>query len=541
VEAPAAEAPAAEAPAAEAPAAEMPPPPQAPPTASAPAAEAPRKSTAPGKYAPVVYHHGRECSSQAENLGKIETAEKCDKLVATLPDCGSHFMFSREHPDWECRCCTSDGADAGPKSPFWDVYKLQTPHHEPVEHGHGYTEVIHARGQECDEQGLNLGHIHTVRECDEMVAISPECGLHFMFSKAHPDWACRCCTGVGADDGPASPLWSVYKLQTPRPKSLPPIPTLPPVTDPMAGLPVADVPRPSWLIKEDAVVVDARDPPGRGGIVILQPVLTDSRSEWGKRTGLRPRWLRAILATNRAHARRHGLAVVVRAQPTQPQLTPWMVRQCRKKSTAACVRQNERENFNWEKHLMMSEYLLSPQNFTHILMLDADAALVHPTRDTLRGIARTLDEKGRDLFLTDEDWLEDGAGRINGGLMFAKNTNFTRALFQDTFHAHVLGPSRLQKWKIGVPDLECSSNEQICLNDLWRGAGKHHFAPHAMMASGKKFNRGAERGGVDHINDDEVELMHWMGGAKGSAGGAICGGYGRDLTGDGRSGYGCKE
>merc|ERR1712217_348994 len=116
-------------------------------------------------------------------------------------------------------------------------------------------------------------------------------------------------------------------------------------------------------------------------------------------------------------------------------------------------------------------------------MLDADAALVHKERDTLRGIAKVLDNRGKDLFLTDEDWLENGAGRINGGLMFAKNTPFTQALFQDTFHAHLMGPSHLKNWKIGVSELECSSNEQICLNDLWRGGGKAHFEPYAMMAS----------------------------------------------------------
>merc|ERR1719362_1212811 len=133
---------------------------------------------------------------------------------------------------------------------------------------------------------------------------------------------------------------------------------MPPETDPLVGLPVADGLRPNWLVKEDALVVDARAS-GGGGILILQPVLRDSRSDWGKRQGPRPQWLRAILATNREHARRHGHAMVIRAQPTQPQLTPWQVRGCGKKSVPACVRLNECENFNWEKHLMMSEYLLS--------------------------------------------------------------------------------------------------------------------------------------------------------------------------------------
>merc|ERR1712232_403383 len=144
-------------------------------------------------------------------------------------------------------------------------------------------------------------------------------------------------------------------------------------------------------------------------------------------------------------------------------------------------------------------------------------ALVKPDHDTLREIAKILDSKKKSLFLTDEDWLLNGQGRINGGLMMAKNTPFTRALFQDTFHAHIMGPAHLKKWKIGVEELECSSNEQICLNDLWPGGGKKHFEPYAMMASGLKYNRGAEPGihglGIDHIHDKDVEIMHWMGGS----------------------------
>lgn len=188
---------------------------------------------------------------------------------------------------------------------------------------------------------------------------------------------------------------------------------------------------------------------------------------------------------------------------------------------------------------MMAEYLTSPQGFTHVLMLDADAALVNLHHDTLRQIAGIMDRKGKDIFLTDEDWLEYGEGRINGGLMFAKNTAFTQGLFQDTFDAHISGNARHKDWRIGIPELECSSNEQICLNDLYRGAGKKWFEPKAMMASGKTYNRGAERGGEKHINDMEVEVMHWMGGSKSSAGAALC--RGTDRTEGGPSGYGCKS
>jgi len=298
------------------------------------------------------------------------------------------------------------------------------------------------------------------------------------------------------------------------------------------------------------LVVDARpnaqEGLAHGGILVVQAVLADSHAIWGKSTA-RPQWLRAILATNRAHLRKHGHALILRAQPSQPQLTWWQYRQCKgpgNKSVLECVQANERENFNWEKHRMMADYLLSPQNFSHVLMLDADAALVKPSKDTLQDIARILEERGVDLFMTNEDWLENGQRRINGGFMMAKNTEFTRNLFQDTFDSHLRGPKKLKGWRIGVDEMECSSNEQICLNDLWEGSGKRYFAHKAMMASGLIYNRGAERGldglGIDHIADPSVELMHWMGASKDTAGRTLCRGRAGDLTGEGPEGYGCK-
>merc|ERR1719469_1064915 len=102
-------------------------------------------------------------------------------------------------------------------------------------------------------------------------------------------------------------------------------------------------------------------------------------------------------------------------------------------------------------------------------MLDADASLIQPEHNTLELIAGILAQKKKELFLTDEDWLQHGEGRINGGLIMAKNGVFTRNLFQDTFDAHIFGPVPFKNWRIGVKNAVCSSNEQICLNDLWKG------------------------------------------------------------------------
>ena len=406
-----------------------------------------------------------------------------------------------------------------------------------------YKPKMFAPKAECADQAVELGNIPTIQACDEVVSTKMDCGRFFMFSPSHPDWLCRCCAPFGEEDGPSSDAWNVYEAQIPRLKELGALPPAPAEIDPFAGLPISDF-RPKWLVRKDELVLDARPQPF-GGIIILQAVLTDSRSTWGNKKDNhklenRPDWLRAILATNRAHAKKHGHVMVIRAYPTEPQLPDWMIKECGKKSLQACLKMNERETYNWEKHIMMQDYLLSSQGFTHVLMLDADAALVQPQLNTLHRIAQILDTQGKDLFLTNEDWLdENGARRINGGLMFAKNTKFTQNLFQDTFDAHWAGYKFLSKARIGTKSLRCTSNEQICLNDLYYG-DQEHFTSKVIMASGKQYNRGAERGGEAHIDDETTEIMHWMGGAKATAGEALCRGT-RDLTFDGPAGYGCKK
>eukprot|EP00434_Breviolum_minutum_P019245 symbB.v1.2.016961.t1/scaffold1308.1/size125923/7 len=300
------------------------------------------------------------------------------------------------------------------------------------------------------------------------------------------------------------------------------------------GLPIAEGKRPSWLVKEDELSIDARKPPGHGGILIVQPVLMDATSTWGHSKAARPRWLRAILATNRNHARIHGHCVILRWQPTQPQLTKWQRRGCGKMDEKTCTRNNERENFNWEKHLMLYEYLLSPQNFTHVLMLDADAALVKHSVDILGDIAKAMEKRNLDVFLTSEDWLLNGENRINGGFLMTRNSEWSQNLFQDTFRAHVIGPGGLRKWRIGVSHQECSSNEQICLNDIMSGSNKEHVKGHMSLESGIIYNRGGCT--VKHcgepitdpkmealgMRDERMQVLHFMGGSKPLAPVVLC-------------------
>eukprot|EP00434_Breviolum_minutum_P025349 symbB.v1.2.022398.t2/scaffold1985.1/size93608/7 len=230
------------------------------------------------------------------------------------------------------------------------------------------------------------------------------------------------------------------------------------------GLPVASE-QPSWLQKKDILVVDARRKES-GGMLILQPVFMEAGPLWGQPSAsTRPRWLRSILATNRWHARRYGHAMVIRWLPSQPQLLDWQRQQCGNFSEKDCTQRNERENFNWEKHRMLQEYLESPQNFTHVMMLDADAALLRHEHNLLGNMAKQLAIQTRDVFFTNEDWLLNGAKRINGGVILARNSPFAKDLFKDTCDAHLMGPQGLSTWRIGIKNHQCSSNEQICLND----------------------------------------------------------------------------
>lgn len=534
------------------------------------------------KYKETIYATGQECRDQATNFGVIQTVQECDKLTVSTEGCGSSFMFSKKHPNWACRCCAPFGEDSGPLQSAWDVYiateepsakkdkpqkgyieeddeeddaepevePTTPPTPAPAAAGSGYTPVILHQGRECERQAKDLGFLATAKECDKAAAANNACGGHFMFSYTNPSWHCRCCTKDGADDGHVSEAWNVMTIQSTIPEARRPAP--PKAVGPGAGLPVAEGPRPGWLVKEDGLVVDGRKKKS-GGILILQAVLMDQYSEWGKTAGKRPRWLRSILATNRERARQFGHAMVLRWAPSKKQLTKWQLAACKAngKSKLKCLKENERENFNWEKHLMMAEYLNSPQNFSHVFMLDADAALVRADHDSLALMSQILEDEKKDVFLSDEDWLKYGEGRINGGLIFVKNTNFTRALFNDTFDAHRAG--RPIDWRIGVK-IQCTSNEQICLNALFNGDGKEVFRPKSMIASGKRFNRGGctlhhcgEGGMTDPtmaelgMADPKLEIMHFMGGSKGTAADALCGEGARDLTGGGKEGYGCAE
>jgi len=315
------------------------------------------------------------------------------------------------------------------------------------------------------------------------------------------------------------------------------------------GLPLQGA-SPGWLVNNDALVVDARPGSGGGGILVVQTVLMNVYGDWGSTdVPERPQWLRAILASNRAHVRQHGHVMALRWQPTQPQLTSWQLAACSndQKNRDDCQKEFERENFNWEKHLMMLEYLESPEKFSHVLLLDADGVLVRLDHDTLAGMAMRLEQENKDILVADEDWLQYGEGRINGGMVFAKNSAFSRAFFRDSFDCHVRG--REGHWQTDPQvDRGCMTNEQLMLNDL---KGRPFFTKHAIVESGKRYNRGGctvfgcgdgisdRRMEELGIKDPNLEILHFMGGSKFGAQDVLCQPE-WNFTQEGPDGYGCK-
>merc|ERR1712060_606818 len=129
--------------------------------------------------------------------------------------------------------------------------------------------------------------------------------------------------------------------------------------------------------------------------------------------------------------------------------------------------------------------------------------------------------------------------------MFAANTAWTRDFYHDILDAHMLG--YVKGPRIGGQGISCNSNEQLCLNGL---KGRKQVSEKILVTSGMKYNRGGcvltncwRGGGASNkemgrlrMTDPEMEIMHWMGGTKGSADPALCN-EGRDITSDGPDGY----
>ncbi|CAD7950843.1 unnamed protein product [Amoebophrya sp. A120] len=330
------------------------------------------------------------------------------------------------------------------------------------------------------------------------------------------------------------------------------------------GLPI-QCKQPDWLVRKDLLSLDVNPhkTSRRVRAVLVVSVITPKGQEdWGA-AEKRPPFLLTMLAASLQHLRRFGHGLILRPDFT-PQLDgthlqAWQKKACdrEKKDERQCMKDMQRENFNWEKHLMLNDYLQlkfgssgTPPGtsgdedsqrlyrFTHVGMLDADAAFVNFHLDSLGILAWNLAKTKKQVFVGNEDWLRgesegallSHAKRANGGLIFAANSKFSRSLFTDTFQAHVRGNERTSTpWTTGGIVAQCSSNEQICLSDLMYGPPRTQagaiFPMHRyfLLGSGKFWNRGrAPQAPTVPLPDHQLHVMHYMGGGRQQAVADLC-------------------
>lgn len=295
-------------------------------------------------------------------------------------------------------------------------------------------------------------------------------------------------------------------------------------------------------------------------------------------------WAKTILKANikHLHARGHGLVVRTKLTPVlkdivlrkgeselhdKTPLTGWEVKMCEKEYSTAnqvellikCQKRFERENANWEKHLMLADYLGKAllensrsifANVTHIAMLDADVLLTDRFDALAEGAAMLEGE--RQLLMGNEDWIldpNDGAKfkRANGGFILVKVTEAMRNLFRDLFDAHVgVGEQlkhpelestaskvanryqALKTWRTeGISDRWCDSNEMLCINEI---VGIGPVANKFILLSGKKWNAGYNFRAWEETSQGkksgamlDVRVMHYMGGQGKAAVKDLCG------------------
>jgi len=252
-------------------------------------------------------------------------------------------------------------------------------------------------------------------------------------------------------------------------------------------------------------------------------------------------WAKAIFDINKRHCALHRIPLVLRQAPVTHSRR--QLEACDRKAGNndrwACREDLYRQASTWGKMLMMRD-LLQLRGVAYVLCLDADAVFAHTERDTVRQFAQLLEATpGKDLLIANEDWRRQGAKTLNTGMMLARSTDFTRALFGSlvlSFEAASGGP------EYTAPGAACTTNEQTCLTTWWVRAqfpGIHRhllvvssvgrnfspcgwfWCPDVFPAVGRKHTchacaleeRCPKRCEL-RLNDSRVEIIHFMGDSK---------------------------
>lgn len=255
-------------------------------------------------------------------------------------------------------------------------------------------------------------------------------------------------------------------------------------------------------------------------------MIKDTHTQWSPHSTEQPDWVQGILNRNTEILRSFGHKMILRLATGPVPLTKWQFSSCTNtsKDEVQCVSENQREDANWEKEEMMSKYLNEP-GITHVMILDADAVLMQTHLDTLNELADLLDESGKDMLFTDEDWHVNGTHRVNGGLLFAKVTDFTKEYYGGLVQAHREGPWYTPQFGCG----KCSSNEQLCIQGwmncnflnitdrfLWASGIKYNFHPQVWLNSVGRYPITPSTANRS-LFDPTLEVLHFMGASKGVA------------------------
>lgn len=284
---------------------------------------------------------------------------------------------------------------------------------------------------------------------------------------------------------------------------------------------------------------------GKSSILVMTLLIEDGSEYKPEGKDQYKSWIVKVLNHTAGHMRRHGHTLGVRTRMTMP-APKTQEAECRKRAHdypsfgdfKACMIEKYRENANWEKFRILQDYFTKgSRHFSHILFLDVDATPMNPdpAHDTVRLMAEEMDRRGVSLLMADEDWRgTEGTGRLkgNGGVMMWKATDFSKTLLKALATAHYTRDGK--GWS-------CPLNEQLCLSNYQEHPDLANFTEgleheqHTAVLSGLKWNRHPcvlkmhsctadqlptsvyEKG----LTDPELEIMHFMGGAKGAVHGVF--------------------
>lgn len=230
--------------------------------------------------------------------------------------------------------------------------------------------------------------------------------------------------------------------------------------------------------------------------------------DFGSDADHNPPWLDAALRYNKDHLYRHNHKLAITDIPPigwEPYQMTWCEKNKGAKGTPeylSCLGRFNRDNNTWKKLDVILKHLLN-NDAEHILFIDVDSLIVHPNIDTLLEMVQELEKAGKDMMLATENWRPSGDQLINTGVILARNTDWSRH-----FLSEIIALRRNET---------CTSNEQLCLNGLYR-SNRLGAKDHMLIASGLVWNRHPKPRIGDAAGAGafaaEARITHFMGGAK---------------------------